>query len=56
MDHILNGLREWLDIWEEQLKDEIEGEHHEYKESNIKILKEDIKAIKKAMTAISSRC
>lgn len=56
MDHILNGLREWLDIWEEDLKREIEGEEHEHKENNIKILKDDIKAIKKAMSAISARC
>lgn len=56
MDHVLNDLRNWLDIWEEDLKREREMEVHEHQESNIKILKADIEAIKQAMKLISSRC
>jgi hypothetical protein len=55
MDHIWNSLREWLDIWEEQLKNEIDSPDHEFKEKNIKSLHDDIKAIKKAMAAIHTR-
>lgn len=56
MDHVLNDLRNWLGIYEEQLKDEVEGEEHQYKEKNIKILKSDVEAIKQAMSIISARC
>lgn len=56
MDHVLNDLRNWLDIWEDDLKRELEGEDHEYKENNLKIIRGDIQAIKQAMKIISSRC
>lgn len=55
MDHIWNSLKQWLDNWEEQLSDEMAAPYHEHQESNIKVLKADIEAIKKAMAVIHTR-
>lgn len=52
MDHVWNGLKQWEDIWEENLKDEIDGPDHEHKQSNIELLTEQLEAIRKAMAIV----
>ena len=53
MDHVWNSLKQWEDIWEERLQEEIDGPDHEYKESNIELLKGQLGAIRKSLREIS---
>lgn len=52
MDHIWNDLKNWENIWEEQLEDEKTGSDHEYKQQNIKLLTEQLQSIRKALKEI----
>lgn len=52
MDHVWNSLKEWESIWEEQLQKEIDGPEHEFKQSNIELLKGQLASIRKAIKEI----
>ena len=52
MDHVLNDLRKWEEIWEEQLKDEKALPDHEYKQHNIELLTKQLASIRKACKEI----
>lgn len=52
MDHVWNSLRQWEIIWEERLQEEIDRPDHEYKQAEIKLLKEQLEAIRKAMEIV----
>jgi hypothetical protein len=53
MDHILNNLRNWEQIWEKQLEDEKNGRDHEYKQHNIELLTKQLQSIRKACREIA---
>lgn len=52
MDHVWNSLKQWEYTWIEHLEYEKEGPDHEYKESNIELLTEQLEAIRKAMEIV----
>lgn len=53
MDHVWNSLKQWEDIWIEELENEKNGPEHEYKKSNIELLTNQLQAIRNAMSEIS---
>lgn len=52
MDHVWNSLRQWEEIWAEQLEDEKSKPDHEYKQHNIDLLTGQLKSIRKALKEI----
>ena len=52
MDHVLNDLIKWEQIWQEQLEDEKSLPEHEYKRHNIELLTKQLSSIRKARREI----
>jgi predicted HTH domain antitoxin len=52
LDHIWNNLKEWEEIWEEQLENEKKLPEHEHKQHNIELLTKQLISIKKAVREI----
>jgi hypothetical protein len=53
MDHIWNDLKNWEEIWEDDLKREKESPEHEYKQHNIDLITGQLKSIRKALKEIA---
>jgi hypothetical protein len=52
MDHIWNNLKNWEQIWQDQLEDEKNSPEHEYKQHNIELLTKQLTSIQKAVKEI----
>lgn len=53
MDHIWNDLKNWEQIWEEQLETEKNSPEHEYKQHNIDLTTKQLNSIRKAIKEIA---
>ncbi|WP_180753148.1 hypothetical protein [Campylobacter sp. 1] len=53
MDHIWNDLKNWEEIWIDELKREKEGPDHEHKQHNIDLLTKQLASIQKALKEIA---
>lgn len=53
MDHIWNDLKNWEQIWEDELDREKNGPDHEHKQHNIELLTKQLKSIRVAVKEIA---